>query len=181
MLRDRSGHSSTIILSWRWRATGRDPGGFACWFRWFPGWLSWCLCLTTCVTPARCHPVQLTSQAGSTQCHALLISYSIKVICTWLCTRYVHKKVQSSIVYTSEVSLFLVSVCAAFSLCSLRAVLYFLPFAFCLTKEISQNRGTRTHTLNSRTKSKIKMFWFSELKLLLVIYLSPLPVLGNLT
>lgn len=47
MLRDRSGHLATFILSDNWCATGRHPGGFACRFRWYPGWLSWFLCLTT--------------------------------------------------------------------------------------------------------------------------------------
>lgn len=56
-----------------------------------------------CVSPAGCRPVQLTTQAGSTRCHVLLISYSINVICTSLCTRYVHKKVQSSIIHTLKI------------------------------------------------------------------------------
>lgn len=57
-----------------------------------------------CVNPARCRSVQLTTQAGSTHCLALLISYSIKVICIWLCTRHIHKRVQSSIVRTSKIT-----------------------------------------------------------------------------
>ena len=36
-----------IHLVWRRCDAGRDPNGFTCWFRRYPGWLSWFLCLTT--------------------------------------------------------------------------------------------------------------------------------------
>lgn len=62
-----------------------------------------------CVIPARYHPVQLTTQAGSTPRQLLLISFCkiIKIICTSLCTRYVHKEVQSSNDHTWKVTHFL--------------------------------------------------------------------------
>lgn len=59
-----------------------------------------------CVNPARRHPVQLTTQAGSTQCRALLISNSIKVICTvhnYVQDMYTRKKkVQSIALFTHQ-------------------------------------------------------------------------------
>lgn len=73
--------------------TGWDPGGLTRWSRWTPGWLSWFLCPDKlCVNPARCHPVQLTVQAGSTRRHTLLISFRIKVICTRQRAGYVHTR-----------------------------------------------------------------------------------------
>lgn len=110
MLRDHTSHSS-IHLVRQWCATGRHSGGFTCWFRSRPGWLTRLLCLTPsnaasapAVNPAECHPVQLATQAGSTRRPALLISFSIFIlVCTGTCTLYVpkEKKVQQK-VFTSK-------------------------------------------------------------------------------
>lgn len=72
------------------------------------------------------------------------------------------QKVQSSIVYTSEVTLFLVSVCTAFSLCRLRAVLYFPLLYFVSQRRETITIKTRTHTVNSRIKKNIYK-WFDSL------------------
>lgn len=99
MLRDHSGHSTTFILPDSGVQPGWDPDGFT--LVQVGTRVAVLVPLpdtaVQCVNPARCHPVQLTTQAGRTRCTTLLISYSIRVICTWLYTRYVHKKVQSSI------------------------------------------------------------------------------------
>lgn len=123
MLRDLSGHSSTQLV-WQWSANRRDLSGFTCWFRWDPGWLSWSLCLTP---TQQCRlsiqsdtpPVQLTSQAGSTPCHELIISFSIQVICAWLYTRYVHTEEKRAKQQYSHLKgyTFLMFLLKCFSLC----------------------------------------------------------------
>lgn len=103
------------------------------------------------VNPARRHPVQLATRAGSTQRPALLISFSIQVLCTWLCTRYVHKK--SAKTASRLRSRFLVCV-VFFSV---------LPLGFRLTNRLLGDRNTRIHAADSKIRnSKIT---FSSLSL----------------
>lgn len=93
MLRDRTGHSSIfttvgvrlgdIQVDSHVGSGGVQDG--------CPGSSAWRQ-HSSSVNPARRHPVQLATRAGSTQHPALLISFSIQVLCTRLCTRYVHKK-----------------------------------------------------------------------------------------
>lgn len=111
------------------------------------------------VNPARWHPVQLKTQAGSTQCHVLLISFSIK--------KYVHdyvqdmytKKVQSSIVYTSNiisyVSVWIFSLCIVRSTKQVKSSSFFSwgrfwPF---VTMEISKSQELILSTPESRIKT----------------------------
>lgn len=106
-----------------------------------------------CVNPARCHPVQLTTQAGRTRCTTLLISYSIRVICTWLYTRYVHKKVQSSICSYIRGHV-LISVWFVFSLCIFRSGMYpirlYFTYSSCILffpqrRALLQEKGQNSH------------------------------------
>lgn len=113
MLRDLSGHSSTVHSSCLTVVCNWERSG---WIHMFVQVVSRVAVLVPlpdnntaapCVSnSARCRPVQLTTQAGSAPRHVLLISFSIQVICTSLCTSCVHKKVQSSIVHTSKVTYF---------------------------------------------------------------------------
>lgn len=115
-----------------------------------------------CVNPARCHPVQLTTQAGRTRCTTLLISYSIRVICTSLYTRYVHKKVQSSICsyIRGHVFLFGLYFLCAFSgvECIQSGFILHIPLVFCFSHkgESYCKRKAKTHTVSSRIKSEIQ-------------------------
>lgn len=124
-----------------------------------------------CVNPARRPPVQLTSQAGSTPRHRLLISFSMQVICTWLYTKYVHitKKCKTALLASQRLHISYVSVKEFFFVLFWAADCEqtdFLHFSGILIerKEISE-----THTVNSRQELRVKAdFSYPDLNMLLI-------------
>lgn len=159
VLRDLIGHSPTFILfdsGVKLGETQEDSdvgsGGIqgGC-----PDPCAWQQHSKMCVIPARYPPVQLTTQAGSTPCHVLLISFCIKIICTSLCTVMYTNKCKVAMIKHGESHISYVSVWV-FSLCMcwasvqskiLRVILYLLLWYF-VTHRMKKNPKSKTHTVS---------------------------------